>query len=367
MMQYTIVPATVTALAGTVLSLVLVPILSRLGMRWGLLDYPGGRKQHAHPVPLVGGVAIVVALFVAFGVGAIGWPHDDGFSPWFLLAIVCMLLAGVLDDWFDVSHRVKAFLQFVIILPLILLTHVTVGNVGDLFGAGVVSTSYLAIPFTLVCLFGYINAANMIDGLDGLAAGVALIALVFLGTYAGLQGSSGLFVDVMATTGATLGFMVYNLRTPWRSRAMAFLGDAGSMVLGLVVGWCAIKVVHHHGAFAVSAPCVAWVLALPVMDTLVVMTRRLMMGRSPFSADRLHLHHVLMDMGLTPRASAYVLLAISFLYGLFGLLGYLFGLPDWLMFITFLGMLGLHAIFVFMAHRHAAPEPMRLHADSVIQ
>lgn len=91
------------------------------------------------------------------------------------------------------------------------------------------------------------------------------------------------------------------------------------------------------------------------------------MGRSPFSADRLHLHHVLMDMGLTPRASTYVLLAISFVYGLFGLLGYIFGLPDWILFATFLGVLGIHAMFVFLAHRHAASEPMRLHADSVIQ
>ena len=368
MMHGIAVPATVTALAGTVLSLVLVPVLSRLGMSWGLLDYPGGRKQHTHPVPLVGGLAIVIAALAAFGIGALVWPHTNGFSPWFLAAIIGMLLAGMVDDWFDVSHWVKGILQILIILPLMLLTHVVIGHVGSLFGGATISTSYLAIPFTFVCLFGYINSANMIDGLDGLAAGVALIALVFLGTYAGLQGVSGLFVDIMATTGATLGFMVYNLRTPWRCSATAFLGDAGSMVLGLIVGWCAIKVVHHQGIGSVSAPCVAWVVALPVMDTLVVMTRRVMMGRSPFSADRLHLHHVLMDMGLTPQASTNVLLGISFVYGLFGLLAYIFRLPDWVLFASFLGVLGFHAVFVILVHRHhVAEEMIRLRVDSVAQ
>lgn len=359
-MNNLIAPAIAVAIVGVVLSLILVPAFSKLGLRWGLLDYPGGRKQHAHAVPLVGGLAIMISGFIALSVGTLWGLHTGGFSWWFIGAIAVILIVGVCDDYFELSHRTKALLQIAVILPLIFVTNFKVTELGSIFGGGAVQLEYLAIPFTLICLIGYINAANMIDGLDGLAAGVAFISMVFLAVYAAMLHLFGWFTDVIAFAAATLGFLVYNLRTPWRRRAMAFLGDAGSLLLGLLVGWCAVRVAAQPGPHAVSPASVAWVLALPVMDTLVVMARRLGSGRSPFKPDRLHLHHVLVDLGLSPCQATWTLLALGSVYGLYGLVAHVFGVPDWVLFVTFLGVLLLHVLFVLMVHRHISSHSLHL-------
>ena len=359
-MNNNIVPAIVLGAVGAALSLILVPVFSKWGPRWGLLDHPGGRKQHAHAVPLVGGLAIMVSGFIALAVGSLWGLHTGGFSWWFIGAIAVILMIGVCDDVFELSHRIKALLQILVILPLIFMTNFKVTAVGSIFGDGAVHLGDLAIPFTLICLLGYLNAANMIDGLDGLAAGVAFIAMFFLAIFAAMLHLFGWFADMLAFAAATLGFLVYNLRTPWRRRAMAFLGDGGSLLLGLLVGWCSVRIAAEPGPLAVSPANVAWVLALPVMDTLVVMGRRMGGGHSPFKPDRLHLHHVLVDLGFSPCQATWTLLALSFVYGLYGFMAHVFGIPDLILFVSFLGVLFVHVSFVFLAHRHKSPQSLHL-------
>ena len=361
-----VISAIVVTIAGMALSILLIPVLSRFGHRFELLDHPAGRKQHDSPVPLVGGLTILTAGFVALAVGTFWRHHTGGFSWWFLGAVCLMLLLGVCDDAFGLSYKTKFFLQAIVVLSLIILTQLKVSTLGHILGGGAIHLEYMAIPFTLLCLVGYINAANMIDGLDGLAGGIALISLVFLAAYLILLHLFGWLTDVLAFAGATLGFLAYNLRTPWRHQAAVFLGDGGSLLLGLVVGWFAIRVISQPGAHTVSPASVAWILALPVIDTLVVMGRRLLSGHNPFRADRHHMHHTLIDIGFSHSQATWVLLLLASLYGLYGLMGYVFGLPDWIFFCSFLLMLLLHAAFALFSHRLASSRSMEIESlDSV--
>ncbi len=363
-----IILSVVVAGVAVLLAFFMVPILGRLAPRWNLLDYPGERKLHGRAVPLVGGIAIVVAAFAALGVGTLWAGYLRGFSWWFVIGAALMLAAGVFDDLVELRHWGKALLQIAAILLLIFLAGARVTSLGALFGNTAITLGYAAIPFTLICLLGYVNSINMIDGLDGLAGGVTVIALGFLATCAWLEGQSGLFLAVLAFASATIAFLAFNLRTPWRNKAAVFLGDAGSMTLGLVIGWVAVRVVNEPGSMAVPPICLAWILALPVMDTLVVMGRRLALRRNPFTPDRLHLHHLLVDMGYSPGQATAALLSLAFLYGSYGLAGALAGLPEWVLFASFIGVLVLHAIFVSVASRHHATSgAMRpAHPDSIV-
>jgi UDP-GlcNAc:undecaprenyl-phosphate GlcNAc-1-phosphate transferase len=352
------------------MALLLVPLLARLAPTLGLLDHPGGRRLHARPVPLIGGIAVTIAALAALGIAALRGAPLTGLSWWLALGVCLMLAAGVLDDRFELPYWLKALLQAAAILPLIFLAGAKISTLGALVGGNPIPLSYAAIPFTLVCFVGYVNAVNMIDGLDGLAGGVAVVALGFLGVCAWIEGLSGLFLTAIAFAAASVAFLIYNLRTPWRSQAVVFLGDAGSMVLGLVVGWAAIRIVAQpaqpSGYGAVAPIDIAWVLALPVMDTLVVMSRRLALRRNPFSSDRLHLHHALVDVGLSPGKATAILLVLAFLYGCYGVVAALMGVPEWILFASFLCLLVAHALFVALVRRHALYLPTRLvQSDSI--
>ncbi|MGH8273568.1 MAG: MraY family glycosyltransferase [Gammaproteobacteria bacterium] len=361
------IPAIAVAGVAALLALLAVPVLARFAPGWDLLDYPGKRKFHGRTVPLVGGLAIAFAAFAALGVGALWGGYLNGFSWWFVLGAAVILTAGVLDDLFDLRHWRKASFQIAAILLLVFLAGARITTLGALVGGAPIQLGYAAIPFTIICLLGYVNAVNMVDGLDGLAGGVSVIALAFLAACAWVEGLSGLFLVVVAFGVATLAFLIYNLRTPWRRKAAVFLGDAGSMTLGLVVGWAAVRIAGESSHGIVAPISLAWVLALPVMDTLVVMGRRLALRRNPFSPDRLHLHHVLVDLGYSPGQATAVLLTLAFFYGAYGLAGAVAGLPQWVLFASFLGVLAAHALFVSLVHRHAVSASMPpAHSDSVM-
>lgn len=368
----TALPAILIVGGAILLTVLLVPALVRFAPRWKLLDEPGGRKRHDSAVPLVGGLAIMVSAFAALALSMLWWPYLDAFSWWYVLVVAIMLVAGVLDDAFGLRYWFKALLQVGAILPLVFLAGTKLVSFGALAGGGPVLLGYAALPITIVFLLGYVNAVNMIDGLDGLAGGVTVIALAFLAVVAWIESVSTLFLVCLAFLAATSAFLAYNLRTPWRSRATVFLGDAGSMALGLIVGGLAIELAGDPGRDVVAPMGFAWILALPVMDTVVVMTRRLLRKRNPFAPDRLHLHHVLLDLGLSPGRATAGLLALASLYGMYGLLGSLAEWPDWVLFVSFIGVFACHISFVVLVRRRVRVRRTRkaalqsAHSDTVV-
>ena len=152
----------------------------------------------------------------------------------------------------------------------------------------------LAIPFTVFVTVGVINSINMSDGLDGLCGNLTMVSLLGLGTAAALWSNSGDFRLINMLSAAVAGFLLFNQRTIWRTRALVFLGDAGSMLLGFVLAWFTIEICQAPIA-AISPAAALWFVAVPVMDTVGVMLRRLLAGLSPFHADSQHLHHLLIQ------------------------------------------------------------------------
>lgn len=303
--------APLTLAAGLVAAIGAIALLERLAPRLGLVDQPGGRKDHAGTVPLVGGLGILVGLLVAHS-GSTG-PAGEAF----LAAATLLAAVGALDDRSELNPRVKFAAQLVAAVIMIFSAGIELHSLGDLLGWRALGLAWLSIPLTLFATVGVINAVNMVDGQDGLAGLLCLIAFGWYGLVAAQSGLGSQAAMAWSVAAAVAGFLAFNLRLPWRPRARVFLGDAGSLMLGFALAWLAIDLTQgpRRSFYPIAA---LWVLILPLADCVSLMTRRLLAGRSPFVADREHIHHYLSARGLTVTQSTWLLAAISALFGAVG-------------------------------------------------
>lgn len=293
---------------------------------------PSTRKHHRHPVPLVGGVA----MCIAFCIGILLLPEKP--EAWLVLlsCMILLTLVGLYDDLYSSPPTARFMLQAVAVLLMAVVGGEILNDLGDLLGIGTVKLGWAALPFTLFGVIGVINAFNMIDGLDGLAGGSALVATVWLIVLCWISPiSRGCDIEALLVLSAAIaGFLVYNLRHPWRARASVFMGDAGSTMLGFVLSWYLIHL--SQGEQSVMEPITAvWILALPLMDTISVMVRRLQTGQSPFAADRQHLHHLLLGFGFQDGQAVAVVLIASFVFGGFGVAAHWLGISHHSQFYAF--------------------------------
>ena len=322
-----------TALLLLVASLVVsagaVALLARLAPVLRLLDLPAGRKAHDRAVPLVGGLAIFLALLVAATL--LGIAPGGGH---FLLALSIVIAAGSWDDVAEISPRLKFAIQIVACAIMIWGAGIELRSVGDLLGWRPIGLSVLAIPLTIFAIVGVVNAVNMMDGLDGLGGTVALVAFAW---YAAVAAGSGLptqFATALIFCGAIAGFLVFNLRLPWQPRARVFLGDAGSLMIGFALGWFAIDLTQ--GAGRTFPPIAAlWVLLLPLADCVSVMARRVRARGSPFVGDAHHIHHYLLRRGLGPGRVLAILVSLSTAFGAVGYFAWKLGAPEAALFWPF--------------------------------
>ena len=312
----------------TVALLLLQPVAARLN----LLDHPNdGRKDHAHPTPVTGGIAILVGCLVGFFGMQVGTASVQAFTAAALLLVV----VGVYDDIHDLRWYWRILAQAVAALIIIYWGGVRVEQLGPLFGLGETSLGVLSVPFTIFATVGLINAMNMIDGADGLAGMLGLAALVMLSVAALYAGNAGLASRLSILCGALAAFLAWNVRLPWRPRAKVFLGNAGSAMLGLVIAWAAFRLTQNPG-HPVNPVLALWLLPIPVMDCLVLIVRRLQEGRSPFSAGRDHIHHFMQDAGFGPTRGAVVLAAFSLVCGLLAALAMRLDVPNPVLLAAFL-------------------------------
>ncbi|MBA2410213.1 MAG: undecaprenyl/decaprenyl-phosphate alpha-N-acetylglucosaminyl 1-phosphate transferase [Gammaproteobacteria bacterium] len=307
----------------------------------GLVDYPGGRKQHDAPVPLCGGPAMVTAfLLMVLMFQAVPATRHIGL----LAGVVSLALLGMVDDYRDLPAGKRLLAQVLVAFTCVeYFGLLPLENLGDLIGLGDVYLGFAALPFALFCLVGFINAFNFIDGVDGLAGGVAVVALVSFAVLALVAGRFGAFDLLTVLIGCTTGFLFFNLRTHWRARASVFLGDCGSTVLGFVLCWFAIDLTQ--GSQPAMAPIIAvWILALPVMDTVNVVLSRVLRGHGPFVGSRDHLHHALMMAGYSPRQTVRIIIVIAAALAGVGLLGHRFTVAEPIMCLGFVGL-----VFIYYA------------------
>jgi len=300
----------------------------------GLVDRPSALKTHEGHVPLVGGLGIAASLLLPSG-----FPQAVSFPLG--MASLLVVVIGMLDDHRPMSPVPRILCQIVAALIMIDGAGLVLNSFGDLLGRGDVRLAGWAVPVTVFCVVGVMNAMNMIDGLDGLAGGIAAVALFWLGLgalSAGLERTTDLAALLYA---AVAGFLLFNLPLPWRRRASVFLGDAGSLLLGLVLAWCAVDLTQNaHGKFyPISA---VWILGVPLMDTVYAIVRRLFRGCNPLRGDRGHIHHTLVDMGLSKSQALAVLVALSAVYGAIGYFGWYCQVRESVMFCGFLTAFALY-------------------------
>lgn len=310
-----------------VVTIFIILIFRKPAERLGLIDNPGGRKNHDGSVPIVGGIA----MFVAFMLATLGSNQPlRQFSALFA-GLIILVLVGLLDDFKDLSARSRILAQIFVALLMTSWGGVFVEDLGNLFGGGSVHLQNWAIPFTMFSVIGVINAFNMTDGADGLAGGVSLVILILLGSVALFFFMVPQATLIFTLAGAVLGFMVFNMRSPWRKQASIFMGDAGSMMLGFALVWFAVDLSR-----IITPIAVVWIFAIPLMDSFSCMLRRILKRRSPFSADCEHLHHVIMRAGLSASRSVLLIVLSSFLLSLIGLAGWCYEVPEYMMFYTFM-------------------------------
>jgi len=277
---------------------------------------------------------LVAVALIALAIGSFEPRH-----AFFFEAVTLLVITGFIDDRMDLRPRVRFVLQAIAASIMVYGADIRLDNFGNLFGFGDVTTGILAAPITVFAVLGVINAMNMIDGVDGLAGGVALIALLVFAAFVAATGQlhETLLLPLLAVVA---GFMVFNLRTPWRSHATVFMGDAGSVLLGFALAWYAVNLAQVRQVFT---PITAiWILAVPLMDTTALMIRRVLKGRSPFAADREHLHHILQRAGFTPVQTVAIIYGMAILLAGVGVAGWWLGLPEYVMFYGFMALFGLY-------------------------
>jgi len=322
---------------GLFLTLLSTPALIWAAHHYGWLDHPDERKHHQGAIPVVGGLAMFFAVAVSTAWHLAG--HDIFWG--LLTSLSIIVLVGFLDDRTGLSVRRRFLAQGVAGLIMALFAGAQLTSLGDLFGFGPVALGALAVPFTVFAVVGMANALNLSDGMDGLAGGLALIATIFLALAADFSGRERTLVALLILGGALMGFLCFNMRLPWQRRAKVFMGDCGSLMLGFLLAWAAIRVTQAEKNPLPPAAAL-WFFAIPLLDTVSLMLRRMLKGKSPFHPGRDHLHHILLRVGYTDNQVVRFIHLVAVAFGLVGYFGWRWGVSDAVLFYGFLAVFGLY-------------------------
>lgn len=317
--------------------------------RLGLVDKPGGRKAHAKTTPLVGGIGIILGLIVGLLISG----HQSellNIAPGLLIGSVVMFVAGLIDDRHPLDFKIRLLLQGGAGFLMAWSGEARMTDIGEVIPGTVVALGAFAIPMTIIGTIGVINSVNMIDGVDGLAGGLSVVILTFLGILGYLAGDELAFKVALISAGCIVGFLMFNFPSRGRAHATVFLGNSGSVLVGFLIAWLFMRLAEEpNRAFA---PVTAlWLFSVPLMDTLTVITRRIWLGKSPFSADRSHVHHLLNDAGFRVGQTVGILMAVQALLGMAGLIGEFLGVPHLVMALLF--------VTVFASYLYAMARPWR--------
>lgn len=293
----------------------------------GLVDVPGGRKRHGAPVPVIGGVAMCIGL----GFGSTLVSRSEFWNPT-ILAICLLVAVGVIDDRFDLPPNVRLIAQACASLIVVFGAGTRVENLGSPFFFNL-PLGALGGIFSVLFIMTVINAFNVIDGIDGLAGGLALLSLVATAIIG--AGTETFALSVLMSAVVT-GYLLFNLPLGFNFSVRTFMGDAGSTFLGF--GIAAIGIGLSQGTTPRMAPVIGlWLIAVPVFDLFSAVMRRMVEGKSPFSPDHEHLHHVLTVNGLPPRTTLVFMLTLAAVLGAIGVLGDLFEVNEGIMCSAWLG------------------------------
>lgn len=300
-----------TFLAALVVTFLLTPLVRRLAVRIGAVDHPDARKVHHGLVPRLGGLAIYAGFLVSIAATV-------GFEDMELLGLCIgatfLIIVGVLDDRYSLPPKVKLLGQIIAAAIFVVIFGVRIDWIQLPVVGFFYIPAFISIPLTIFWIIGFVNTVNLIDGLDGLAAGIALIASTTIAFLSFQMGQWVCAAAMVAMTGAALAFLQYNFNP-----ARIFMGDTGSMFLGYVIAAVSVMGSMKTAAAAVLiVPLIA--LSVPIMDTLMAIARRKHSGVPVFSPDKRHLHHRLLAKGLTQKEVVLIMYALTAFFSCIALL-----------------------------------------------
>jgi UDP-GlcNAc:undecaprenyl-phosphate GlcNAc-1-phosphate transferase len=345
-------------LLGFALTLVLVRVLVPKARRYGMVDRPAaGRKDSGSGTPTIGGLAIVAGLALT---GLLA-QFASQVHPAFWAGLCLIALTGTLDDLFDLQPTIKFAAQIAAALLMVYWGGLQLHTLGKLVSDQPLLLGHLTVPLTVFAVIGVVNAINLCDGADGLGGGLVFIAVFWIALMSALSSSTGTLELSLGMLGCIAAFLAHNMRSPWRSRAAVFLGDAGSLSLGFALAWLTVSAAQPQTPLFAPVPAI-WLVAIPISDTIVCMSRRLLKGQNPFRADRTHLHHILIDLGMSVGAAVALIHLIAFVLAAAGVAGWALQVQEHHMFYTAMAVFALYILLVQIGlHRVSAAQMAGVH------
>lgn len=296
----------ITAFITSLISLI---ILRPLAIKYNLVDYPTERKNHSGNIPFIGGICVFLGLLIS----CITLVELDQFSSLLLITSSLILILGFWDDFVNLKPKTKIIFQVFVSAMMIYITDIKLESLGDLFGVSYhIQLGMFSFPLTIIAVIALTNAINMMDGLDGLAASMVLIAITGLVFVNLTQEFSGVTAILLAIIAALIPFIIFNI-APYKNFKV-FLGDGGSLFLGYTVSWAFIYNAESLDSFTPSFAL--WFLAIPLFDFFTVIFIRIFKKKSLIIASKDHIHHCLENLGFSKQ----VILLIIFFSGLIILL-----------------------------------------------
>ena len=296
-----------------VTSLAVFPWALKFARRHGIVDNPNARKLQRVPVPVFGGVVVYSGILmggIVLGMFMWNWVMVLG-----LVGMTIMMMIGMWDDIKDISATLRLLIEIALVSAFIALTGVYIDDLHGLFGINELE-SWFAIPFSVFTGVGLINAVNLIDGVDGYSSGYGMMSCGCFGICYWTVWSPTMVCMNLVVIGALLPFFMHNV---FGQKSRMFIGDGGTLMLGMWMTVCAFYALSStqkcdtlaDQGLSLTAFALA-VLCIPIFDTLRVMTMRILRGKSPFSPDKTHLHHLFIDMGFSHLGAALFIIMINF-------------------------------------------------------
>lgn len=315
-----------------------------LAEKIGLVDKPNYRKRHQGIIPLIGGIALFLGNLTFY---FLQW--DTMRYPYLYLASVSLLLIiGVLDDRFDVSPFIRAIVQASIAGAMI-YQGLSLTSLGQLIAPFSIELGLASTVLTVLITIGVINAFNMIDGIDGLLAGLSSVSFAAIGILMWEDEQFSLAYWCFAIIVVLVPYALFNLSL-FGARWKVFMGDSGSTLIGFTIIWILLLSTQGQG-HAISPITGLWLIAIPLIDMVAIIIRRLRKGKSPFRPDRLHVHHLMIRAGLSPRQALGVITLASAVCAAFGVLGEIYYWNQWIMFLAFIALFFLYSYSITHAWR----------------
>ena len=298
----------ITMIVCLISTILITPIVKKLAFKIGATDKPNQRKVHQKIMPRLGGLAIYISFVIGVLIMQPEYPFENTLNS-IMIGSTLIIITGILDDIFEISPKLKLTGQLAAALIVVVWGEVQVEFINLPFTDGVLEFGILSVPITILWIVGITNAINLIDGLDGLAAGVSSIALITISGMGILLGNPFVSIIGAIVLASTVGFLFYNFYP-----AKIFMGDTGALFLGYMIAVLSLLGFKNVALISFIIPII--ILGVPISDTFFAILRRIVNKKPLMQPDKSHLHHCLLGLGFSHRQTVLIIYAIAAFFGL---------------------------------------------------